>query len=166
MNEGYRELMATPYFDRNGAIGKILFLPQLGATLGPGELLLVARWQFPCESDLDDQVSYIEPGPDDDFVVVQSLCKQVGDLVNEGEVVGTLKLIAPPSNAHEYQDDMWLPSSELRPASPSVRRLARQLNVDVNNVKPTGSSGEITSSDVFSYWLERVDRSPEGRHGL
>ena len=34
------------------------------------------------------------------------------------------------------------------PASPSVRRLARELGVDIRQVSPTGSGGRITAEDV------------------
>jgi pyruvate dehydrogenase E2 component (dihydrolipoamide acetyltransferase) len=45
------------------------------------------------------------------------------------------------------------------PAAPSVRRIARELGVDINNVPGTGSGGRISMDDVKAY----VKRLNEGR---
>jgi len=42
-------------------------------------------------------------------------------------------------------------NKELAPASPSVRRLARELGVDVSDVTGTGKSGRISEDDVKLY---------------
>jgi len=47
------------------------------------------------------------------------------------------------------------------PASPSVRRLARQLGVDINSVTGTGSVGRISREDVKEYVKKHI--SPSGR---
>jgi len=46
------------------------------------------------------------------------------------------------------------------PASPSTRRLARELGVDLRRVTPTGPAGQVTSEDVRAY-AESVKRAPE-----
>jgi pyruvate dehydrogenase E2 component (dihydrolipoamide acetyltransferase) len=54
------------------------------------------------------------------------------------------------------------------PASPSVRRLARQLGVDINSVTGTGPVGRISREDVKEYVKKRISStgrpstSPEG----
>ena len=45
------------------------------------------------------------------------------------------------------------------PASPSVRRLARELSVDLTQVKGSEAGGRITSEDVKAFVRERTGRS-------
>ena len=40
------------------------------------------------------------------------------------------------------------PTSQLAPASPTVRRLARELGIDINTVKGTGPGGRISEEDL------------------
>ncbi|MCI0454808.1 MAG: 2-oxo acid dehydrogenase subunit E2 [Candidatus Dadabacteria bacterium] len=42
-------------------------------------------------------------------------------------------------------------SPELAPAAPSVRRLARELGVDINQVAGSGSGGRISEEDIKNY---------------
>ena len=53
------------------------------------------------------------------------------------------------------------------PASPSVRRLARELGVDLIHVKGSEAGGRITAEDVKAYVRERTRRSgsPSSRDG-
>jgi pyruvate dehydrogenase E2 component (dihydrolipoamide acetyltransferase) len=52
-------------------------------------------------------------------------------------------------------------------APPSVRRLARELGVDLNHVKGSEAGGRITAEDVKAYVRERTRRagSPSGKDG-
>ena len=43
-----------------------------------------------------------------------------------------------------------VPSGDQVLAKPPVRKLAKDLNVDINKVKPTGFSGEVTREDVMA----------------
>jgi len=43
------------------------------------------------------------------------------------------------------------PSGKAAPAAPSVRRLARELGVDINNVPGSGDNGRISQEDVKAY---------------
>ena len=51
----------------------------------------------------------------------------------------------------------------LAPASPSIRRLARELGVDINKVRGTGSDGRIDEQDVKNYAREIISRSAGAR---
>ncbi|MFM8926658.1 MAG: dihydrolipoamide acetyltransferase family protein [Rhodoluna sp.] len=42
-----------------------------------------------------------------------------------------------------------VPTAETVLAKPPIRKLAKDLNVDINKVKPTGLSGEVTREDVM-----------------
>lgn len=47
----------------------------------------------------------------------------------------------------------------LIPAAPSVRRLARELGVDITAVKGTGPGGRISSEDVLQYARQMISRA-------
>jgi pyruvate dehydrogenase E2 component (dihydrolipoamide acetyltransferase) len=51
------------------------------------------------------------------------------------------------------------------PASPSIRRMARELGVDLRQVEGRGSGGRITESDVKAHVKERLRAVPPGREG-
>ncbi len=57
------------------------------------------------------------------------------------------------SRSSESLDDSALPSAEFGSvyASPSVRRLARELDVDLTKVKGTGDKGRLTKEDVKAF---------------
>jgi pyruvate dehydrogenase E2 component (dihydrolipoamide acetyltransferase) len=49
--------------------------------------------------------------------------------------------------------------AHLAPASPSIRRLARELGVDINKVRGTGPEGRIDEQDVKNYAKEIISRA-------
>lgn len=51
------------------------------------------------------------------------------------------------------------PKRHLAPASPSIRRLARELGVDINKVVGTGPEGRIDEQDVKNYAREAIARA-------
>lgn len=53
----------------------------------------------------------------------------------------------------------------LAPASPSIRRLARELGVDINKVSGTGPEGQIDEQDVKDYAREIISRAAGERFG-
>jgi pyruvate dehydrogenase E2 component (dihydrolipoamide acetyltransferase) len=53
--------------------------------------------------------------------------------------------------------------SEMIPAPPSVRRLARELGVDLAQVRGSEAGGRITAEDVKTYVRERTRRSAPSR---
>lgn len=70
---------------------------------------------------------------------------------------GQTKDIKPPSDYH-YGSKSGFPP----PASPSVRKLAQQLGIDLARVKGTEPGGRITLEDVKSY-LARIQTAPSSR---
>lgn len=52
---------------------------------------------------------------------------------------------------------------ELVPASPSIRKLARDLGIDINKVKGTGPGGRIREDDVKEYAKDIIQSSPSGK---
>jgi pyruvate dehydrogenase E2 component (dihydrolipoamide acetyltransferase) len=58
------------------------------------------------------------------------------------------------------------PDTPLAPAAPSVRRLARELGVDINEVPGTGSEGRISLEDVKEYTRGVVGGSARAGGGI
>jgi pyruvate dehydrogenase E2 component (dihydrolipoamide acetyltransferase) len=115
--------------------------------------------------------------PSSDAGIVTSLEMKVGDRVSSGSVVLTVRspqdgsppraaittLPAPPRHASRVNTDNVVPiapfavgpaeelSGRRVHAGPSTRRLARELGVDLQQVKGTGRRGRMTSEDVRGY---------------
>ncbi|HWP45154.1 MAG TPA: 2-oxo acid dehydrogenase subunit E2 [Blastocatellia bacterium] len=58
---------------------------------------------------------------------------------------------APSAQPARYTVAQPAPARELAPAAPSVRRLARELGVDINEVTGSGPGGRISEEDVRNY---------------
>ncbi len=101
--------------------------------------------------------------------VLESISKDEGETVNVGEVIGTIGGAAPEQQAEEEQEvqPQAEEEQEERPqaeaeeqdghrevedgagrASPSVRKLAQEYEVDIAEVTGSGSGGRITRDDV------------------
>ena len=85
--------------------------------------------------------------------VLESISKDEGETVNVGEVIGTIgegdgaasgeeQEEQPQSNGHRELED------GAGRASPSVRKLAQEYEVDLAEVSGSGSGGRITRDDV------------------
>ncbi|MFO1049989.1 MAG: dihydrolipoyllysine-residue acetyltransferase [Geminicoccaceae bacterium] len=107
--------------------------------------------------------------PADRDGTVEAVLVKVGDRVGEGVAVITLKgaapdaPVTPPPSVIAQQEPAPAPKPAPAPvaapaaaavdsglvhASPSVRRLARELDVDLAKLKGTGEKGRITKDDV------------------
>ena len=115
--------------------------------------------------------------PADRDGTVEAVLVKIGDRVGEGAPVITLKAAAgdapvtPPPSVIAQQEPTPAPKPTSAPpappaaasaataaadaglvhASPSVRRLARELEVDLAKVKGTGEKGRITKDDVKAF---------------
>lgn len=56
------------------------------------------------------------------------------------------------------------PPRQIAPAAPSVRRLARELGVDINQVSGSGPGGRISTNDVKDY-VRQLNEEERGRAG-
>ncbi len=63
---------------------------------------------------------------------------------------------APPPPAPSAQPDG---GDELGPLSPLVRKMAREYNIDLSQVKGTGAGGRITKQDVEAYMSSQAART-------
>ena len=98
--------------------------------------------------------------------VLQSISKDEGETVNVGEVIGTIGDGAAPAEGQEVQPQAEAEEQEPEDsgdetsdghrefedgagrASPSVRKLAQEYEVDLAQVTGSGSGGRITRDDV------------------
>ena len=81
-----------------------------------------------------------------------------GDIVNVGEVLMTFSVEGEVEEAEEAEAPVREVEREMKvaegvpvPASPSTRRLARELKVDLREVTPSGPGGRVTSEDVQAH---------------
>jgi len=70
-----------------------------------------------------------------------------------GCVVGAVddSMAMPASFARNPATEVDSPPSEKASATPAVRKIARDMNIDINAVTPTGRGGRVTASDVESH---------------
>ena len=76
---------------------------------------------------------------------------KISEEIKQDEKATEVKKSQTPDVDREKQIEIQEPFNETAPASPSVRKLARELGVEVNNVKGSGPGGRITDEDVKEY---------------
>ena len=171
-------------------------LPDLGEGIHEGEILSVrvSEGDSVKEGDIileveTDKAAVEVPSPYTG--VVEEIRVKPGDTVNVGDVVMTFRVgeeeraeeKAPkekpekkPSEAKERRPEekppKEKPSKEKAPegpipASPATRRLARELGVDLRQVRPSGPEGLVTAEDVRAFAegkekpVEKREEKPE-----
>ena len=129
-----------------------------------------------------DKASMDIPAPYAGTVV--SLTVKVGDKLSTGSVIGTMSTASTqaatsakkfnlakqpgPAEASSVSVDEVITKSELSSgsavqyASPAVRRLARELEVDLSAVKGTGDKGRITKADLKQHLQQGRGSSAAG----
>jgi pyruvate dehydrogenase E2 component (dihydrolipoamide acetyltransferase) len=66
---------------------------------------------------------------------------------------------APPPPATQQADGTEVGAEERGPLSPLVRKMARELNIDLSQVRGTGAGGRITKQDLEAYMSSQAARS-------
>lgn len=108
--------------------------------------------------------------PSSEAGTITALTVHVGDKVSEGDVIGQMQMqaasqdspVAAPvaaSTASVASSPSGASSSpsavtgfvDSQYAGPAVRRLARELDIDLRKVKGTGNKGRITKDDIKAY---------------
>ena len=162
-------------------MAKSFKLPDLGEGIHEGEVLavLVSVGDTVNEGDpileIETDKAAVEiPSPFTD--TVSEIFVKPGDIVNVGDVLINFtngEAAAPaaekeekPPEAEKALKAVEKPSEKEKedikkppvvrgegpvPASPATRRLARELNVDLYDVPPTGHGGVVTADDVRAY---------------
>ena len=129
-------------------------LPDLGEGLTEGE---IARWLVSEGQEVSEDDPLVEVQTDKTTVEIPSPAagKVARILVEEGQVVpvGTVLVVIGEDGASPApvaEPDRSAPAAEdakVR-ATPLVRRIARELDVDLASVEATGPQGRITEEDV------------------
>ncbi len=71
--------------------------------------------------------------------------------------------VSKTSSNQEQQDAAKIPRPGIQvPASPTVRRFARELGVDVSQVKGTGPANRITQEDIKAFVKKNMERGASG----
>jgi len=143
-------------------------LPDLGEGVAEGEVLAwhvavgdgVTEDQVLAEVETDKAAVDV-PSPVDG--VVSELHAEVGDIVATGEVLVTIEEGAEGDGetaSEGPETGAAAGDSERVFAPPSVRRLAREQDVDITAVEGSGPSGRITEADVEAAASGAADDGP------
>lgn len=148
-------------------------LPDLGEGIHEGEVLAVPVevGQEATEGDIileveTDKAAVEIPSPFDGSI--QQIFVEPGDVVNVGDVMMTFSNgdeVQAADQAQPGEEPATVPAAEAHdgkpidrkdqgkpvPASPSTRRLARELGVDLHAVTPSGPAGLVTAEDVRGF---------------
>jgi pyruvate dehydrogenase E2 component (dihydrolipoamide acetyltransferase) len=167
--------MDIPVPDIGGAedVEVIEISVQVGDEVVEGDSLIVLE---------TDKASMEIPAPAAGKIV--SLALKVGDKVSQGSVIGVMTSSAAPAPAAPKAEAASAPKAEApkpaatAPASavveeevihtgdvyagPAVRKLARQLGVDLNKVSGTGPRGRLLKDDVRAYVKPMVTAAQSG----
>ena len=152
-------------------------LPDLGEGLTEGE---VARWLVSVGDEVAEDQPLVEIQTDKTTVEIPSPAagKVAQILVEEGKVVpvGTILVVigedgaqasttAPEKDTSQSLAPRRAPGGRVR-ATPLVRRLAQELNVDLEQLTGTGPQGRVTEADVRQAATsegQAPGHAPEGR---
>lgn len=132
-------------------MSKTFKLPDLGEGVHEAEILaiLVSSGESieegnPLLEVETDKAAVVIPSPF--TAIVQSIAVQVGDIVSVGQVLitfGTSSTVGTKKMVNKKKTPV--------PASPSTRKLARELGVDLQEVSPSGTAGRVTREDVQAH---------------
>ena len=141
-------------------------LPDLGEGLTEGE---VARWLVSVGDEVAEDQPLVEIQTDKTTVEIPSPAagKVAQILVDEGKVVpvGTVLVVigedgAAPAEQPRAEQAPQQETTKVR-ATPLVRRLAQELEVDLGSLTGTGPQGRVTEADVRG--AAGADEQAEGR---
>jgi pyruvate dehydrogenase E2 component (dihydrolipoamide acetyltransferase) len=155
-------------------------LPDLGEGVHEAEILTlpVTLGQAVREGDVimeieTDKAAVEIPSPYTG--TVREILVQVGDMAKVGDVLMTFssdsaeETVQPlaeetqqVAGAGDLEEEPARQEQKKRPvpASPSTRRLARELGVNLHDVKPTGSGGIVTREDVEAHSKRETSEEP------
>lgn len=147
-------------------------LPDLGEGVHEAEILAipVTPGQTVREGDIileieTDKAAVEIPSPFTgivaDILVEVGARALVGDVLltfqTDGEQITAVPAVTPPPD-QEQPSKVY--GQRPVPASPSTRRLARELGIDLHTVNPTGSGGIVTKEDVEALARRQAQPAP------
>jgi len=139
--------------------GEIIeILVSVGDQVEEGDDILVVetdKASVEIPSPYTGEVTGIEVEPGDMVHVGDTILRFSGGEEEAEEAEEALPEEAPEEEAEEAEEEAALERPPERkgpvPASPSTRRLARELGVDLHDVPPSGPAGRVTSEDVRAF---------------
>ncbi len=159
---------------------KEILLPDLGEGISSADVseVLVSPGD---NVSIDDIILVLESEkasmeiPSEDKGVIKKVFVSVGDQVKTGEILIMMEVVADRKDTKEKTEEKIAPKkqkdqkAEKKPkqktkpeakkntfASPGVRRLARELEVVLSQVKATGPKGRITKEDLHGYIKQKM----------
>ena len=167
----------VPDIGQDSAVDVIDVLVKAGDTVAVDDPLITLE---------SDKASMDVPSPYTG--VVQSIAVKVGDQVKEGSVILSLSTegaVAAPETSAKTEEAKKTTTTAPKPAastsapvkeqemtadelhaSPAVRRLARELDLNLRQINATGPKGRITKEDVKNYVHARMQGGGSGGAGL
>jgi pyruvate dehydrogenase E2 component (dihydrolipoamide acetyltransferase) len=149
--------------------GEIIeILVSVGDQVEEGDDILVVetdKASVEIPSPYTGEVTGIEVEPGDMVHVGDTILKFSGGEEEEAEEVEEAPPEEAPEEETEESEEEAVPERAPEregpvPASPSTRRLARELEVDLRQVPPSGPAGRVTSEDVRAF-VERGEEEEE-----
>jgi 2-oxoglutarate dehydrogenase E2 component (dihydrolipoamide succinyltransferase) len=144
-----------------------VWLKQEGQAVSAGETLV----------ELETDKVNVEIAAEDDGVL-QKIHRQEGDTVGVGEVIATVEAgatatapaaeqpaaaqaepEAAPAQEAPVEEEVAEPVGGGRRATPAVRRLASEHDVDLTQVPPSSDGGRITREDVLGFVAQRQEQA-------
>jgi pyruvate dehydrogenase E2 component (dihydrolipoamide acetyltransferase) len=123
--------------------------------------------ETPSEEDAGKSVSSVESGEEDKEPAEKSDVDQASQ--EKSDVAASYEETesqVPEKEAEaESTDSKVDDETPPAPAAPSVRRMARELGVDIHDVHGSGLDGRISQEDVHAYVKQRLSCAPAGRDG-
>ncbi|HIB05910.1 MAG TPA: dihydrolipoamide acetyltransferase, partial [Candidatus Marinimicrobia bacterium] len=121
--------------------------------------------------------------PSEDNGIVKKVFVSQGDQVKTGEILVVMEVVSgatqplknkkeeekrapkkPPEKkaSTKIKEAFKVVSSEKPFASPSVRRLSRELDIDLSIIKATGPKGRTTKDDLHSFIKQKMVQGAGG----